>query len=376
MNITYNFDEGSPLTSVIEAKYRSEGEEYKNRGRYVYDFERLVEEKLEPNTQYIRYWHGSAGILRILLIFMELKEIFIVNAVILSILLIVLLVLLLKKRAIELAISLILGLIMVVGISVPFCLECTWTFYIMIITSILAIIWKDKNERLNILFFITGIITCFLDFLTTELITILVPVLIVLVIQAKEKKITNGKKAIGFIFKSIILWGSAYICMWLAKWIIACIVLKTNAFKYITWRARKRINGQIVGIAKNELWWEAIKRNLLTLYPINFQKRISRLIAIPVGIVILEIILIRKKDLKKLWISGVIVVIGIIPYIRYAIMSNHSYVHYFFTFRSQIVSIMAIILAMIYSIDKEYWKEKIRNRRYKNGANDINSSTK
>ena len=83
---------------------------------------------------------------------MDLEEIYIFNATILIILLIVLLSLLFKKKAIALGISLIIGLTITASAFVPFCLEYTWTYYIMLISSILAVLWIDKQERLNNLF--------------------------------------------------------------------------------------------------------------------------------------------------------------------------------------------------------------------------------
>ncbi|MCI8637299.1 MAG: hypothetical protein HFJ36_05660 [Clostridia bacterium] len=358
LNITYGLDEEYPLKSAVKAPYYLERENFQIKDTIYYDFDELVEQDLKPNTQYLRYWHGSVGILKILLIFMDLEEIYIFNATILIILLIVLLSLLFKKKAIALGISLIIGLTITASAFVPFCLEYTWTYYIMLISSILAVLWIDKQERLNKLFFITGIITCFLDFLSTEIITIVIPLLIVLVLKVKDKKIETAKEALKVIVKSLFLWGIAYVSMWFAKWIIASIVLKTNAFIYVGWRAQKRINGKILGIKANELWLHAIKRNILTLYPLNLQKNESKLLIIPIVIAIIEIIIIRKRNLKKLWFPGVILLIGILPYARYTILSNHAYTHFFFTFRSQIVTIMAIILAMIYSVDIEFWKEK------------------
>lgn len=376
LNIAYYFNDEQPLTSVIEAKYYLEYDKKEKLGLFDYDFERLVECEQEPNRQYLRYWHGSAGILRILLIFMDLGQIYIFNAIALIILLTILIILLIRKKAISLIISLIVSLIMIYCIVIPFCLEYTWTFFIMVITSIFATMWKDKSEKLNVLFFITGMLTCFFDFLSTEIITVAVPILIVLVLQAKEKKITTKKEALMLMIKLFFLWGIAYVAMWFAKWIIASIVLKTNAFKYVKTYAKRRINGKVRGVKDNKLWWEAIKRNVLALYPLNLQKNVSKLIIIPISIAVLEMVLIKKRKHKELWLSGTIILIGLLPYIRYIVLRNHSYNHYFFTFRSQIITIMAIILAIIYSIDIEYWKEKIRNRRRNNGTNNINSSIK
>ena len=371
LNIIYCIDTEHPLSSAMEAKYYSERPEKKEENKKIsYDFEKMRENKEVGNTQYLRYWHGYIGIIRILLVFFNLGQIYIFNAIILSVLTIILIVLLIKNKAYALIISFITGLIMCAVNVVPFCLEYTWMFYIMLITSILAVFWKDNIKRLNTLFFITGILTCFFDFLTTEIITIIVPVLIVLILRVKEKKIKSFKQGIIFVIQSMALWGISYICMWITKWILASIILHINAFEYVISNATERINGEIYAVSAKALPWKAIERNLFTLYPLNTQKNIKKLLIIPICIFIFEVIFIRKKDLKKLWLSGLLLLISIIPYVRYAILANHSYLHYFFTFRSQIITVMAITLAIFCSIDIEFWRKKI------NGINNTNPSAK
>ena len=55
--------------------------------------------------------------------------------------------------------------------------------------------------------------------------------------------------------------------------------------------------------------------------------------------------------------------IALVPYIRYIVIRNHSYVHYFFVFRTQIIAIIAIVLAIVYSYDKELFRHKIKIKR-------------
>lgn len=359
LNITYCIDSDHPLESILEAKYHA-----KEDGFHVdYNFNKLVEEKVEGNTQYIRYWHGNIGIMRILLVFLNLGQIYLLNAIVLLILAIILCLLLGRKKTFALMISLIVAFIMCVVVVVPSCIEYTSTFMIMLIVSILSVIWMKDNKKLNILFFISGMLTCFFDFLTTEIITILVPVLIVLILQVKENKITNFKEGIIFVIRSCFLWGISYSSMWIAKWVLSSIVLKINAFDYVWDNATYRIKGEVLGITNQRLHWKAIQRNVFTLYPLNIEKNIQKLLAIPIVILIFEIIFIRKKNIKKLWLSALLIVIACIPYLRYYLLANHSYMHYFFTFRSQMISIIAILLAIIYSIDIEQWKEKIKKRK-------------
>ena len=350
LNIIYCIDTEHPLSSAMEAKYYSERPEKKEENKKIsYDFEKMIENKEVGNTQYLRYWHGYIGIIRILLVFFNLGQIYIFNAIILSVLTIILIVLLIKNKAYALIISFITGLIMCAVNVVPFCLEYTWMFYIMLITSILAVFWKDNIKRLNTLFFITGILTCFFDFLTTEIITIIVPVLIVLILRVKEKKIKSFKQGIIFVIQSMALWGISYICMWITKWILASIILHINAFEYVISNATERINGEIYAVSAKALPWKAIERNLFTLYPLNTQKNIKKLLIIPICIFIFEVIFIRKKDLKKLWLSGLLLLISIIPYV---------------------ITVMAITLAIFCSIDIEFWRKKI------NGINNTNPSAK
>lgn len=58
-----------------------------------------------------------------------------------------------------------IGLILTTAWYVPFCLEYLWTYLIMFIVTIIAILIENKKkEYINILMFITGIITFFLIF--------------------------------------------------------------------------------------------------------------------------------------------------------------------------------------------------------------------
>ena len=80
------------------------------------------------------------------------------------------------------------SLILTASWYVPYCIEYSVTFYIMFITTIIAIkINNNKdnniaNERLLKLFLIVGMLTSFFDFLTTELLTIFIPLTIILLI--------------------------------------------------------------------------------------------------------------------------------------------------------------------------------------------------
>lgn len=266
LNIIYCIDSDNAIESVMEARFYSRKKELVdnfsmyderdlsiNKSTPYTNLEKIVDNELEGNEQYLRYWHGSMSIVRPLLVFFNLQQIYIINAVILAILIATLIIVLLKKKHIDIAITLIIGLVMCWIFTVPFCLEYIWMFLIMLITSIIAVLIEKKESKLSALFFITGMLTCYFDFLTTEIITLFIPLTIVLVIRYKDGRISNLKQGIKFIFKLGMLWSISYVVMWFAKWILASIILKINAFEYVKDNAILRVNGSVWGTTKANL---------------------------------------------------------------------------------------------------------------------------
>lgn len=351
MNIMYCIDSNNPLKSVMEAKYYSI---WKNKD-ISYDFERMVENNQNGNTQYMRYWHGSMSILRPLFVFFNIEQIYCINMFIILALAIILLIMLIRTKIKELVVAYIIGLIMCTIVTVPLCLEYVWTFIIMFIVSIISIIQQKKNKDLNILFLISGMLTCYLDFLSTEIITCLVPLLIIITIMYKKGKITNFKECLKTVIILITFWGIGYVGMWISKWILASIILNVNALDYVKYDILNRIAPS----SFPKLSIKAIKANFFTLFPVNIIENKNILIILLICILIIQIIF-MKKDIKKQWFSVILLLISIIPYIRYAFLASHSYTHFFFTYRSQIVTVMGVILAIIYSIDWRKAKTKIK----------------
>ena len=37
------------------------------------------------------------------------------------------------------------------------------------------------------------------------------------------------------------------------------------------------------------------------------------------------------------------ILLGLVPYLRYTVLENHAYLHYFFTYRAQLVTITALL---------------------------------
>ena len=69
------------------------------------------------------------------------------------------------------------------------------------------------------------------------------------------------------------------------------------------------------------------------------------------------IFLLFRGKKKNSVLALTLVVIMIIPYARYMVLSNHSYLHEFFTYRAQLTVILCLCAAVLYNIDLSTFKK-------------------
>ncbi len=369
LNIIYCMDSEKPIESILWARYF----ELVKRDTNV-NFINLMMFEKEPNTQYLRYWNGCILFLRPMLTLFNMEQIYRINQIILVLLGLMLIIILTKKSKL-LAMIFTLSMVLVSIWYATMCIEYSVMIYVMIIASLVAIkIDGNKNneqcskidEKLYILFFITGIITTFFDFLTTELLTIFVPLLLILIIRKKENRLNDLKVSTKFVMKSFIIWLTGYIGMWIAKWGLASLILHINALDYVKESVTQRIYG-LQGMESYELiYGHVISRNFFAIpivYSIkaNFDKLEVRLLLL-VSILLL-LLFINWKELYKKKYLLIFVLIGITPYVRYLILANHSFRHVPFTFRSQIITIIAFLYIVLENLNYKLMMKKIYLRK-------------
>ena len=124
--------------------------------------------------------------------------------------------------------------------------------------------------------------------------------------------------------------------MFIVKWGLACIQLGTNAFREAWADAAVRIGGAEIG--------EIISRNVSMLFPFGIDGKKAAMIFFS-SILALTVFAIwkmrAKKEAGKNFMIPVLM-IGCVPYIRYLFLRNHSYLHYFFTYRAQMAVLIAV----------------------------------
>lgn len=335
LNIAWNYDTGYPLRSTMLSAYYYSPDHEETMNLLL-----SVRDGREANQQYMRYWHGSIAVVRPLLMIMPIQGIYILNAVILFLLFLTVMILLIRMRQIVPALGITLGVVMTAWWFVPLSLEYTWTCSLSLAATLAVICLSriDMNAiQYGLFFMITGMVTIFLDFLTTETLTLLFPLLTLLWLG--KDKLDTVKTSI----TSVITWGIGYSCMWMTKWLLASIVFQENVIPYLDSHIEEGLIGKVVGVNPFMKTIEAILLNIGNLFPLGYGiigKVIATLLVI---LVVFIVIRYHRKDYDKTFIM-VASVLGFIPFLRYIVMHNHSHWHNFFTYRALASTIFAIVL--------------------------------
>ena len=295
--------------------------------------------ELEQISGYARYWHGYLLFLKPLLIFFDYGDIRYLNMFLQFIILTWLCLIIISKNRQRMMIPFICFFFVLKPMVLMLSLQYTSVYYIMLI-SVIIILKKDdwlvsKKGGYFLLFEIIGMATSYFDFLTYPAITLGIPLTIAILLDSRNK--VDGK-----IFKVIKLslsWGLGYAGMWCGKWLVSSILLHRNFFadaiEQIFLRTSMETEGQSIS------WFMVVWRNLKVIlkwpylilagiifiwftvaifkYGINFGKREMFLDLIPY------------------------LIIAAIPLGWYLAMGNHSYEHYWYTYRELGISCFAVL---------------------------------
>lgn len=156
LSIAYYLDPEKPLESAVWSYYYADGEHLND------SLLSAVENDLPSNREYLRYWHGSAAVLRPLHLVMSVKGIFVLNGIAFVVLCSILLTLLWRAGFISEAAAFLISMFLVSAWAVPFCLEYTWSFLIMLLISTAAVSNAIKGKYSSFLFFVSGMVTVYL----------------------------------------------------------------------------------------------------------------------------------------------------------------------------------------------------------------------
>ena len=291
---------------------------------------------------YTRYWHGYLIILKPLFLLFTYSTLKLMQLFFQLILIIVLAKLMKKNNLEKYIIPLLISLFLIHPEAIGMTFQYSSMYNLMLISSIILLKYNEKFNNKNLFsyyFLIVGMLTSFFDFLTYPAVTFGIPIIFYLLLNKK-----TIKKQILDIIKYGLIWCTGYIGMWFSKWVIASIILNENVISSslgaVFWRSS----------ADEFTRLDAIKNNIMVY-------REEGYFYIFLSIIIYYIIKIFKNrnNIKKNNLIKIIpfVLIAIIPFAWYFVISNHSYIHYWMTYRELLIFCLAGTVSLEYLSNKD-----------------------
>lgn len=310
---TYNYDRESIARTIINGDFAS---------------------KSANRIDYPRYWHGHLAVVRPLLTITTHHGIRIINYILLSAMLIMIIYLLIRQKHTAVAISLVSSLLITAVWLVPMCIQFSTTFYLAFAAIIYILATKDVSENHNIgktllLFFIIGGTTSFADLLTTPLITLCLPLLILLSTGNYDRK-----KPLYTTITASSAWLLGYTLVWITKWIIANIVIGYDISDAIS-QAQMRTSTEYAGFD--------MSLTGIFVYLSHYTKLMIATITLFTAFIAFNIILYCKRK-QAFCTNSYLLVIACMPVVWVLVLRNHSVIHFWFVWRIFSASIFAYLL--------------------------------
>lgn len=362
LNIIFNLDSSNSFKSILESKY------YYEEGKEENDnLLKSVTENVKPTKTYSRYWHGSIIFLRPLLCFFNLQEIRLILFITTILLLLISFINLIKKKLYSYVFCFIVSLVIINTWVISYSLEYVFMYLLMSIILIPVMIFKDNKLILIKLFSISGVLACFIDFLTTETLVLTIPLLTLIVIKEKENNIRSIKEELKDILLFCFLFVISYSLTFITKLTLIYTKLGKQEIKLALNSVIERSIGS-VNLSNSNLSPKAtsfqkiylgIIRNFGCLF--QYKSNVSSITIVSTIVLILIIIfsiiyLFHSNSLYK-ELGVLMIIISLIPIIRFIVLSNHSYIHYFFTYRALLVLVISLLYYTVKCcINKFKWR--------------------
>lgn len=301
-------------------------------------------EQGQSSANYERYWHGYLVLLRPLLTLMSYAQIRLLLTVGLWGVFAWLLYQVWHKIHPARSAALLIAAMSVDFFYVGQSLQFSAVFFI----GIMAALWYVRHrhprpETLPLLFFAVGATTSFFDLLTAPLVSL--AFLLVVTSRPDSKLLT---------FRNICFWVGGYAAFWVSKWLIVDVLYSQGVVR----DALNHVQNRTLNPAdENFSHFQTLKLNLQQLIGYD---RLSKMLLLALATVAsIFLIVYRKKNFVTQLTQSVLNWgwLALIPYAWYLIAANHSYLHVWYTYRSQFLTVACLTLIYAQLID---WK-KVRS---------------
>ena len=359
LNVAWNMGVGEPFSAALDTAY-FDGNDGTNDYGENWGFYQAIE-GTAPNTDYSRYWHGMAAVIRPLMLFTDIGGIKLIGTILAFVLLAGDAALLLKKKQFCAAGALVAAFLCVHVWNIGLSLEYQRAVLVTLVLLSFYIIMERKDGALSILSVISGVMIAFFDFLTCETLTILVPLIIVFIMRKQENRLPALKDSVLLSVKCGGAWLLSYAGTFLVKWTAASLVTGENKFAAALASVEERFVGEAEHLSPVAQFFLAPAANISTLFG-GYERVEWGVIA--AGLVISALVfgavfyLFRSREKFDRSFTLIMLILGALPFVRFFLLNNHSYLHEFFTYRALASSILALFAGVWYTLEFRPKKKK------------------
>lgn len=287
---------------------------------------------------YGRYWHGSTFVMRFLLLMIDyvaLRALF----YILSTLLLLWVALLLYRRMGWMPSALfVLPLLLVNGFVMQFSIQLLPVLMIALGGVVWLLRHKASPSQFCLLLFVLGSLTAYFDLLTCPVLTWGLPMCVYLLLRASAHRVRPSLwRGVKEWFYASVLWAVGYGLTWVTKWGLATLltgenVLHDGAAQFALRAGEYQDFSRLDALLRNAdlIGWPYF---LLVLVP---------LVAWTVWAAVRRN---RSCGLAGVHTALLCLFTALAPCLWLMATAQHSYLHYWFTYRTLAVSLMALYFA-------------------------------
>ena len=296
--------------------------------------------KYDNEISYSRYWQGYLATVKPLLLFTDYRGIRIINGSVQLILIILICIMLVIRKRKDIIIPFLLCYLMLVPPVMGRCLFFSSCFLVTLASSLLMLIIRD-DRKLPLLFLYAGITAAYVDLMSFPIMTFGIPAVIYLSLHETD---TPETKLIQTV-KNGLVWCLGFAGMWVLKWIIADILTDADVI-------RAALNMVAVRVSSSEAGSE-----VFSVYSV-FGRNIIAFVFTPVTVLVIAYILylfIKNIKYRSLFAASYAAMlpatlISFIPFFWYAFAANHSIIHYWFTCKSLVIPLFAMMCGLLDSL--------------------------
>lgn len=294
-------------------------------------------------STYPRYWHGYLVFLKPALMVLTISNIRMVNMLFQFLLAAWVIYLLYNKLGKGVALSYFLMYLSLNPFSLALSFQFSSMYYVMSFASLFLLLrtkWVLSGYHFCYVCLFAGIFTAFFDLLTYPLISLGVPLVIFLLFSCSGK---TKRELFWAIITCTFFWGVGYGGMYMSKWILGNVLTDSDVLANALRQLGHRVSNRASDNAANQS-----TVSLIETYGKNL-KVLKETVLLPV-LIFLPYILYKLRTLKKNipifsdWIAvrWGLGFIACYPFFWYAVLCNHSYVHFWFTYRELGITVFAI----------------------------------